>query len=150
MCRRAAPTSKTVNREGALKVLWRRITHRATPPPMCQSPPIPPPPLCPPFPQTPPFHSAPHGALPLLLPKISAYLSSKSALRVPLSASRKQRRSLSRYKIDLRRAKYVSLTACGYVYVPQWSCNDCHEAIKPDFGSISRYNDGLLTWRSCF
>jgi hypothetical protein len=100
VCRRAAPTSKTVNCEGALKVLWRRITHRATPPPMCQSPPIPPPPRCPPFPQTPPFHSAPHGALPLLLPKISAYLSSKSALRVPLSASRKQRKRLSRCKIQ--------------------------------------------------
>ena len=44
MCRRAAPTSKTVNHEGAFKVL-RRITHRATPPPLCQPAPIPPPPL---------------------------------------------------------------------------------------------------------
>ena len=47
-------------------------------------------------------------------------------------------------RLDLRRAKYVSLTACGYVYVPQWSCNDCHEAIKPDFIDLGLFPGTMM------
>eukprot|EP00983_Pelagomonas_calceolata_P033991 1064928-Pelagomonas_calceolata.AAC.1 len=40
---------------------------------------------------------------------------------------------------ETRRAKYIGLNACGYVLVPEWHCNACDAAIRPDFISLGLF-----------
>jgi len=143
---------------------WRRITHRATPPPLCQPAPIPPPPLyqSPPIPPPPlcPRSASEDKRLPFIKECLASTVERLKEAEKEVEQMQDSECANGCYpagpcslllRLDLRRANYVSLTACGYVYVPQWSCNDCHEAMKPDFIDLGLF-PGTMTacWQGGF
>ncbi|KAF5827976.1 hypothetical protein DUNSADRAFT_18436 [Dunaliella salina] len=48
---------------------------------------------------------------------------------------------------ETRKAKYIGLNACGYVFVPEWRCNTCDTVIRPDFTSLGLFPG---TWLELF